>query len=350
MAIGKKKRGRPTKQPSEPPPALDVADAAAGIPLVDLSQFDDDNEEQGRTVGDVIVIDPLRIRALQQRGVDTHITRVRIERWRPDGQGAVRVPGEFSPDVVTTDWLKKKFGPGRYTVKGVNAQGNYIASGTARIGEDVALDDAAQAALNPDAGHVGAPRPLPMNGGESFAEKLLLVLLPAMFQQRQAPPQDDSLRETMAAMGKLTAIQLQVQAANSLKQNSAAPAQDTKDNTLALLKAVLEQSKPAAAPKQMGLGEFLPLLQMGMSIGSRMNGGAPVQNPGEKQLPPWLEVLPGLADTIGVPLIATIAQSVLPKDTAEQVLKLMTEHLETRKVEAEAEAATADAAEQEPES
>jgi len=330
---------KPSKKPTE------ETETSPEIPPVDTSPFGDDDD--GQNVGDIVIVDPIRMKVLQSKGVDVRIDRCRIERWRPDGQGRIRIPGELDPQDVTVANLRRRYGPGKYLVRAVNAKGNYIASGTAQVGDEPIAGDAAEPA---SAENAVAPA-LHTNGSESFAEKLLLVVLPAMFQQRAAPaPADDSLRETMGAMSKMIALQMQLQTANAMRQQNPAAPDASVDRTLQLLKVFLEQSKPAAAParKEMGLAEFLPLLQMGMNIGSRMSGGGGfVQNPGEKPLPAWAQMIPELADTIGVPLVATIAQGVLPKDTAEAVLKLMQEHLETRKVEAEAEAAAADAVETE---
>lgn len=340
MAAKKKlRKKRETRQDDglpEEPSYPDESSEAPPVPPIDMNVFGDELGEV-QNVGDVIVLNPLRMKALQAKGIDTRVARVRVERWKADGTGKARMPGEFPPDEVTVAWLKRRWGVGKYGVSAFNSQGAYLAYGTAQVVEDAEVNPA-----SPASGQSTPPGAPAAPAGTSFAEQLLLVMMPLMFQQRAPAPADDSLRETMSAMGKMMAMQLQLQTANALKANGAPAAQ--KDETLAILKTVLEQSKPAPTRKELGLAEFLPLLNMGMSIGTRMAGGAPITNPtGEKQVPPWLEVLPGLADTIGVPLIATIAQSVLPQDTAKAVLKLMEEHLETRRAEAEAEAAAADA-------
>lgn len=330
------------KKPSKQPPV--EPEAGPEIPPVDTSGFGDDDE--GQNVGDIVIVDPIRMKVLQSKGVDVRIDRCRVERWRADGQGRIRIPGELDPSDVTVAYLRRKYGPGKYLVRAVNAKGNYIASGTAQVGDEPIGEVAPPSSVQQNP---AAPA-LTTNGSESFAEKLLLAVLPAMFAQRSAPaPADDSLRESMGAMSKLIALQMQMQAANVMRQQNPAAPEASADRTLALLKVFLEQAKPATpARKEMGLTEFLPLLQMGMNIGSRMSGGGGfVQNPGEKPLPAWAQMIPELADTIGVPLVATIAQGMLPKDTAEAVLKLMQEHLETRKAEAAAEEAAADSVETE---
>jgi hypothetical protein len=145
----------------------------------------------------------------------------------------------------------------------------------------------------------------------------------------------------MTVMGRMTAMQLQIQAANMMKNPNATPEQ--KDRTVELLKTILESTSkpPPPPPKQLGFAEFMPILTMGMNMGARMNGGTN-GNPAEKQLPPWLEILPGLADTVGVPLIATLAQAWLAPDKAKLVIEAINEHSGARKAEADAEAATVD--------
>jgi hypothetical protein len=78
-----------------------------------------------------------------------------------------------------------------------------------------------------------------------------------------------------------------------------------------------------------------------------MNGGAIVPAGKEKEKNEWIEFASNLSDTVGVPLVATISQALLPPEKAKQVLEAINTHLETRQREAEADAAAAEAGEDE---
>jgi hypothetical protein len=91
------------------------------------------------------------------------------------------------------------------------------------------------------------------------------------------------------------------------------------------------------------LAELMPLLTLGINLGSRMAGagaGAGTGEPAEKKNE-WLEMVPELADSLGVPLIVALSQT-LPEAKAKEALRAIEEHMKAR--QAEAHAATAAAA------
>lgn len=324
-----------TPDPIEPPPAID------------MHVFDAD--EGGQGVGDVIFVDPIRMAALKSRGVDTLMTRARIERFKPGQTGKIRIEGEFPPEVVTAAWLRAKFGGGRYFVRGVNEAGNYIAGGTCTVHVEPGDEVSASAAVPVRENGAGAVAPPSTNGTESFAEKLLLALLPAMVSQRAAAPQDDSLRDTINAMGRMAAMQMQMSTANALARPNGAPAPE-KDRSLEILKLALERSTPPAPAKEMGVKDFLPILTLGMQMGSRMAGAhGTVENPKEDETPFWMKMVPDVLDSVGAPLIAAFSQSFLPPDKAKQVLDVISEHVKAKQAAAEATMAELEADAEDPE-
>jgi hypothetical protein len=324
--MAKKKYAR--RVPVEPPAPPPEADPAP----VDMSAFDEPEltPDDPSPYGDVLQVDPARLKVLQGRGTDTTITRARVERFNDETRKFERIDGEWPPDMVTAKWIRKKWGGGRYLVRGVNTAGIFIATGAVSLGS--AADPSAPV----------APVAAPAAPQLSFQEQMLLALV----ANRQPPPADDGLREAMSAMAKMMTMQLNMQAMQRMQTAlvPAAPAANghEAERLTELLKTLLEGRLPGVKREQTTLAEILPILQLGLTLGRAATGaGGALRNP-EDEIPAWLRILPGIADTVGVPLIATIAQGVLPPDKAEQVIKTITEHQRARQAEAEADMAAAD--------
>ncbi|HXS81447.1 MAG TPA: hypothetical protein VN896_01920 [Methylomirabilota bacterium] len=316
------------------------ADAAAeDAPLVDgpLVNLDIEPEspDDGRAsepIGDAFIIDPLRLARLKEKGIDTRITRCRVsklwngKRYRKfDRRGS----SEWTPNVVTPKWLKDNWGGGDYDLSAFNDAGQYIAATRLSVdGEEQLAGDAAGAGSSLPGGAVG--------GNGSLSDRLLeRFLLRALEGPPAAPPTVDPMRETMAAIARMSA-----ETTNAVNRLLLARAEEKpKNNELEMfdrIAGLLERTRPATpAKKDMGLSEFLPVLQFARALVHETTRGNGTSD-GESQLPAWLEIVPDVADKIGVPLIVTIAQAVLPEEKAQQAIKAIEEHMRTRQAEAEA--------------
>lgn len=317
----RKRRGNDTERAPGPPP--DVPPVVPPVVSV-MSEAPPDPDEPS-PMGDILLIDQAKMQALSAKGVDTTIARVRVERFSEEQSRFVRQDGEFPPDMVTVKWLRKKYGPGRYFCRAHNAGGMYMGGGGAVI-EKLPEPVAAAPVVAPTV--VSGPG---AGGGLTFEQQMLLTLVQGR-ATAVPPPQDDGLRETLAAMSRMIALQVQTATMNQVKGQLAGTQNGSSDERFLSLLDRLVGQKSAREP--MGFKEFLPILQLGIGLGARANGTPGRPNP-ENDIPPWLQIVPDLADTVGVPLIVAIAQATLPPDKAEAVLNTITEHQKARQKEAE---------------
>lgn len=321
----------PRKQRNEtepvPPPTV--------VPMLDVASLSAPPElppdpDEPSPVGDVLMVDQARMNVLKSKGIDTTIARVRVDKFSDERSRFVRIEGEFPPDQVTVKWLRKKWGPGSYFVKGCNGGGMYLASGR------VTIEAAPETAIP-----VAAPT-MPAAGGSvaglSFTEMLLLKLL----EGRAAPPQqDDSMRDSLNAMARMIAMQTQTATMTQLRNQALVPqGNGHSDERLYALLEKIVNGAPTRRESSSPLKEFLPVLQLGLQMGVRMAGPGMKENP-EPQLPPWLQIMPDMADSLGVPLIAAIAEAALPPEKAQMVIDTIREHQATRREQAKADAAAA---------
>src|SRR5215813_3572819 len=67
-----------------PAPATSSAAAARG-PVIDMSAFEDDDDENEEArferLGDVLIVDPVRIQRLKAKGSDARVSRIRVYKW-----------------------------------------------------------------------------------------------------------------------------------------------------------------------------------------------------------------------------------------------------------------------------
>ena len=297
-------------------------------PLIDLSAFDEDEPPQRtNAMGDLLSLDPVRIKKLQEKGHDVLVSRVRFEKWTQD-RGKVRVPGEYPPELINADWVLAKWGPGLYELKAVNAQGMYLGSSRANIAP----------APEPPNGHVnGHTAPVPNGQGQASqsmsSEAFMQQLVLASFARPQpASAEPEPMRQVVGSIAQLMALQMQTQ--------SMAPKTDP-----VLLELLRELKAQRSAPAKSGpsFAEVMPILQLGLGIGARMTGGAgagALMNPEEPA--GWLKMVPQLADTVGVPLVLSIAQALLPPDKAKGLLEAVEKHMQARTAEAAAVVADAE--------
>lgn len=315
----RKRRGSVATE-SAPSPLSEPSSVAipAEVPIPELPV----DPDEPSPLGDILSIDPNRMRAMAAKGTDTVVARVRVERFSEKEGRFIRLDGEFPPDVVTARWIRKRFGAGRYFCRGHNVNGQYLASGHVVVEAEPELPQPVVAPTMPSV--AGGPL--------TFEQQLVLALI----GNRAAPQQqDDGLRETLAAMSKMIALQVQTATMNQVKSGLGGGQQNghSEDRFFALLSKLVEQ--PAKRDSGgFGLKEFLPVLQLGIGLGQRASGIPVKENP--KDLPPWLQVVPDLADTIGVPLIVTIAQATLPPEKAQAVIDTVNEHQKARQAEAAA--------------
>jgi hypothetical protein len=333
----RKRRGNDTERAPEMTPSVETPPPVINIepPLTPDLPIDPDDPSP---IGDILVVDAAKMKALAAKGSDTTIARVRVEKFSDKDGRYVRVDGEYPPDLVTARWLRKKWGAGRYFCRGHSVGGQYLASGHCTVEalpEPVATAQLQTAAV--------VPAPSGGNAPLTFEQQLLLSLIGNRGGGGGGGGGgDDGLRETLAAMSKMIALQIQTATMNQVKGQlfGGAPSNGHSDDKfLDLLKELVRgQVTTKRESQSFGLNELLPVLQLGIGLGTRASGTPVKENP---ELPPWLQVVPDLADTIGVPLIATIAQATLPPDKAQAVLDAIGEHLKARKAEAEAETAAA---------
>lgn len=306
------------------PESADIGAPEPGPKMIDLSDFEDEPEKD--FVGDVFSPDPMRLEKLRAKGVDVRLTRVRVEYWK-EGKRA-RIPGEWPPEQCTTEQLLKRWGPGLYQLRGVNDAGNFIAGARLNVeaipGTAAAAPGAPWNPPQPSGYPNGQPAPAP-SGGLTFEQQLLMAVLAGRQQQ---PHEPDPMRDAVGSIVKLMALQLQMQAS----QKQAGP----DERLYALLERMMATPVKHTNGSGPPLAEFMPILNMGIALGTRIAGaGAPGATP-EDDLPPWLRVVPEIADTVGVPLLVTLAQAMLSPEKAKMVLDAITEHSQARKAEAEA--------------
>ena len=329
----------PPRRHKPPPDAGPDAPAVPGNapdaqPMIDLSDFEN---QEGEPRNDIFTIDPIRWAKLQKEGIDTRITRVRIQVWRNDKR--VKIPGELAPEHARASDLLRRWGPGLYELAGCNDQNVFIAG--ARINVD---DPRATAA--PAAGFAPSPTTAPPTG-QTFEQQLLQTLLTNAIGGAARPQEADPMRDAMAAIVKGMAMQQQMmtQALQlQMQMQNASPEKQTADRMWTLVEGIVKRPNPnGGGGGGGGFAEFLPILQWGMQLGRATVPGAPAAGPADPDaaIPPWLRMVPEVADTVGVPLIVTIAQAVLPPEKAKIVIDAISEHQQARKAEAEADAAAA---------
>lgn len=324
----RKRRGSDTERAPGPDPEPVPVPPVVQVPEFSPPELPLDPDEPS-PLGDILMVDEARMKALRAKGTDTTVARVRVNRFsEPQGRFA-RLEGEYPPDLVTAKWLRKKWGPGRFHCTGHNVGGQYLASGHVTIDELPAPEAA---------GPVPSVMAAPVSpNGMSFEQQLILTLLQG---RGSAPSQDDGLRESLAAMSRMIALQVQTATMNQVRGqlgNGQQNGHSSDDRFFALLGKMLEGQ--GTKRDTGGFKEFLPLLQLGIALGQRATGVGPARQNPENEMPAWLQIMPDLADTVGVPLIAAIAQATLPPDKAEAVLSTIQEHQRARQKEAAAAAA-----------
>lgn len=306
--------------------AVEPAPVPQVPPLIDLSAFDDGEPRAGgSTMGDLISLDPVRLAKLREKGHDVVVSRVRFEKWTHE-RGKVRVPGEYPPELVNADWVLGKWGPGLYEIKAVNSQGMYLGACRANLApapSPPARENGSPVQSSNGSNGNGSAGPL---SEQSFMQQLVLASL-ARPQPVSAEP--EPMRQVVGSIAQLMALQLQTQSMQP----------KTDPVLLELLKEMrAERATKKASPS---FTDVLPILQLGLGIGARMggNGGALV-NPDDA--PGWLKMVPQLADTVGVPLVLSIAQALLPPDKAKGLLEAVEKHMAARQAEAAADIATSE--------
>jgi hypothetical protein len=278
-----------------------------------------------RSGSDLFDLDPVKMAALERRGIDTAIVKVRL--YRLEGPRRVRIAGEFETESVTAEWVETEWGPGHYEVWGYNERSEYIAANRVWVGNPEEVRTGGVVALQGAAAGARAVADARADRIERLLEKLI---------EHQARPQQDPIRDSIAAMASLFQAQAAAQMQSldmrmKVADHVNAPGERMQATLLELLK--LERSKPADSGGGMGV---LDTLKMGIALGARMNGAAvPALGDGEKK-EDWLKFAGDLADNLGVPIVATFAQAMLPPEKANQVIEAINAHTERRIAEAEA--------------
>ena len=284
---------------------------------------------------DVFERSPESIEEAEARGVDPVIVFVRVHRVGSNGKRGPRITNgrdsQWTPDGVNVSWLLDTFGPGHYDCVGVNSSGMVIAMGRVEV-------------ANPEDSHVPTNPAMPETGGTAHpAPPGWPPGYPPPSAYPWYPPQPaprpEPLREAVAAMAELITLDIQ-------RSRLAVEAQTAKTGTekqlvdaLVAIAARAPEKSSGQGPGAPGIETLLSILKFGMTLGARSNGkaGAEGVEPDETA---WRTIVPQIVDSIGPGAIATLAQ-LFPKDKADAVLRLLEQHMTTRKAEAEADVAGA---------
>jgi hypothetical protein len=323
---------RKSRPPTEPPI---VGEAAPELPdlLVDL----DPEPPPPPQNAPIFAHPPETYRRHRANGVDEVATYWHVAAFR-NGQ-RVTLKKVFPPNLATVETLERNFPSGTYTCMLKNAANVLLETATHTI------EGLAEGPPPPAPGSLadsGAPR-----SGSMLDRVMEMLLIRALDPPKPEPPREDPMREAMAMMVKSMAVQQQMQAQAmqlqmQMTDRQNAPAAQASDRMFSLLEK-MTTSKPNGNGGGT-LAELMPLLTLGINLGSRMAGGGAGGGaggePAEKKNE-WLEMVPELADSLGVPLIVALSQT-LPEAKAKEALRAIEEHMKAR--QAEAHAATAAAA------
>jgi hypothetical protein len=269
-----------------------------------------------------------KLAELAARGIDPVWSLVevcRIVNARP-----VRIAGSFDPADLTSESVLDRWGPGRYQITIRNGQRSYIQSRVVDIGAE-----------RPTRALDAAGVPVPGAPARSTIEERLLELALANL----AGPKNDPLREAVASITTLLATSAQqsqqfMQMQLQMMQQQTTQQQNGQPNAIQMFELLTRMRAADAANVKPGDSEgFLKALQLGLSLAK---GGAPTADgkPSDDEL--WYNFLGDIADSLGVPTVATIAQAVLG-DKAAPVIDAIKAHAQAR-ADAAAEAGPDDGA------
>jgi hypothetical protein len=327
-------RKKPTGAAS---PDLDVASVDLGDLAASLQET---IQEDPQPTNDIFLLDALKLAQFEKAGVDPNVVEISVV-LHDTQKGRISIPGRYPIESMTLEEVARRWGPGIYEIRGYNSSKRAVAYARHQLrGVAPSPVPRAQATAMHEAGAASSSAE-----GGSFEQQLMRMLLLKMVEGFAGGPNPgavDPMRDTMAQMVKMMAMQQQMaltslQAQQTLNQQNAAPREAMQDRFLALVEKSIAGGKGSAPG---GFAEALPVLQLGMSLGQRMAGGAPAVAAEDGSKPPaWLEVVPEIADTVGVPLIVSLAQAFLPPEKAQQVLEAIGEHSKARQAEAKAQEA-----------
>lgn len=287
--------------------------------------------ETAQELSELVSVNADKVAGWKERGIDPRPHHAIIYRH---ANGTVqRQDGHWAVAEVSHDMIRNRFGAGNYTVKVFNASNQILAQNGASI-----PGAASSAPASNGDGGLGALLGGGLPQGGSSSDRLLVFLLSKVLERQE--PKQDPLREIVGSMAAL--IQAQVSMLNA-QPKAQAPDDTAAKLLLAIVPKLLEQKQnPAPVPGQnRSIEEFLSVLRFGMGIaGAHAKSGSSngKKNPSDDEWgTKFLEILPELAESVGPPLITTIALAMLPKDKADAVIAMMADHMRTREArEAEA--------------
>ncbi len=284
---------------------------------------------------DVFEPNPETMARQEKKGIDTKIDRIYIYRL-VDGKHD-RIPGQWSPEEVNTEFLERRFGPGSYYVRGVNRAGVVITQARQPIGfsqQRSAFGGNPTGTFFPTPGGQGSNNQPPQN----MLEALMFDMLKEKLTGGGAAAADP-MRGAMADMMKMQALQTQsmmqmLQHQVTMKKDDAAPGNDImKAMLVGLMGMVKNGNKGGEGNVEQAMG----MMQMGMQLGRQLAGGAE-----PKQDPDWLKAFSVMAESFGPSLAAIAAQALPDEEKRKAATDAITEHMKARRAEAEADAATID--------
>lgn len=349
MKVGKRKRSKRTAvaapgvvaAPQEPvehgeSDEGDDAEEPARSPVVDLSAFADDDDDEVTTtrepsafMHELVEVSGATRARFDSKGWDSTPYHLRIWKWNSEGKQQM-MSGSYPLHTMSKAEIGRRWGSGDYQVRCVNKAGMFLSAMRFNIpAEEVEAARAQPSAVPAGIPRYGAPQPYvppPVDAGDRMFQLLLA--------QMTAPKEQDGMRDAVSSMAKLMALEMQHQQMLRMQQPKESGDPELKE----LLRALIAAQAPKPAPvvsKGPSFAEVLPILQLGMNLGRGAAGAPLALNPSDN-VPGWMKMLPEMADTVGVPLIATIAQAVLPPDKAQAVLETMNSHMQARTAEAEA--------------
>jgi len=314
---------KPPLPPTEPP---------ALPPLVDLLEAEDELPAVSPAGAGVFDFDLDSLAKKKAAGHDVEPAFWQVEKWINGKRTSI--DRAFTPSQATLRFLGDTLGAGTYLCVMKNARGQAIARNTRTVdGPEHPPTETGRTLGGGTLAENGAPR------SGSMLDRVLEVMLLRALDPPKTETREDPMRDAMATMVKGMALQQQMQAQAlqlqmQMQDRRDAPGNRDSDRLFGLLEKLANGSKgPNGTSTGNALAELMPILTLGLNLGSRMAGGA-AGAPAEKKNE-WLEIIPDLADSVGVPLIVALSQT-LPADKAREALRAIEEHMRARQAEAEA--------------
>lgn len=306
-------------------------------PMAEVAKFSPANS-------DLVDLTPEQVRRAQEKGIDPTVVTVAV--GRVVGNKIAHL-GSFGAEGSTVAGVSAAYGAGLYQIGYRNPSGSYV--GARRI--HVQADGTA----GPPPPLTASVQPFPGSYQRPPAPSPLEAIAYKMLEQKLLGAQEDPMRSTLAEVLKLYALSaeqqrqasaaaaesqrqflqtmMQIQQLGGQQQPKSDPNADRMFDLFSKL-VIADRSKPT--PPQ-PVDQFVKALEFGMRLAGTPGAAAGAAD--ESKDPSWLELVMPAVDSIGPPLVSTIAEAVLDKEKAAAVQETMRQHMQARKAEADADAA-----------